>query len=80
MTTAAESGDRTDFDQFMARVSETFPEYRNGAWTSLERRIFNGLLANVVQRLGTTAVTTEILQKVRDDMKDVARHVCQIRE
>jgi uncharacterized protein (DUF2267 family) len=73
MTTTTEPGSTCNFDQFMARVAETFPAYRNGEWSSLERGIFNGLLANVVQRLGTGAVTTEVLERVRDDMKDVAR-------
>jgi hypothetical protein len=73
MTTTAEPGTEYNFDQFMTRVAEMFPAYRNGEWSPLERGIFNGLLANVVQRLGTAAVTTEVLEKVRDDMMDVAR-------
>lgn len=74
MTTVSESGNTTSgFDQFMARVAEQFPAYRNGEWSPLERGIFNGLLANAVQRLGTAAVTSELLDRLRDDMADVAR-------
>jgi hypothetical protein len=72
MTTPIESGVTGTFDQFMAQVAEKFPAYRNGEWSPLERGIFNGLLANVVQRHGTAAVTSEVLEKVRDDMSDVA--------
>lgn len=72
MITVSEPGE-TSIDQFMARVAEKFPAYRNGEWSQLERGIFNGLLANVVQRLGTAAVTPEMLERVRDDMADVAR-------
>lgn len=77
MTTVSERAETTNgFDQFMTRVAERFPAYRNGEWSALERGIFNGLLANAVQRLGAAAVTSELLDRLRDDMADVARQ-CQ---
>ena len=73
MTTTIEPGGGCNFNQFMTRVTEAFPAYRNGEWSPLERGVFNGLLANVVQRLGTEAVTPEMLEKIRNDMADVIR-------
>lgn len=73
MTPTTEPGIECSFEQFMTRVAEAFPAYHNGEWSPLERSIFNGLLANVVQRFGTAAITPEVLEKIRNDMTDVVR-------
>jgi uncharacterized protein (DUF2267 family) len=73
MPTTAEPIRTCNFDQVMTRVTETFPGYRNGEWSQLEKSIFNGLLANVIQRHGPATITVETLESLRDDMADVIR-------
>jgi hypothetical protein len=73
VTSVAKEAETCHFHQFMAQVAARFPGYASGEWSPLERGIFNGLLANVIQRLGAAAVTAEMLDKVHDDMVDVVR-------
>jgi hypothetical protein len=59
------------FEQLMMRVAETLPAYRNGQWSPLEKQVFHGLLANAIQRRGSDAVTSEVLESIRGDVADV---------
>jgi hypothetical protein len=64
-------GDTSKIAPCLAQVAEMFPAYRNGEWSPLERGVFNGLLANLIQRKGVTAVTRDVLDGIRRDTLDV---------
>ena len=56
---------------FPKRIAEIFPAYATGDWSPLEKGVFNGLLANLIQRNGAAAITREALENVHRDMVDV---------
>jgi hypothetical protein len=69
----AETAKTARMDQLMTQVAETLPAYRNGEWSALERGVFNGLLANTIQRRGAAAVTPDVIEGLQRDMADVIR-------
>jgi hypothetical protein len=73
MLTHTEPAQTARIDRLMTKVAEAYPAYRSGEWSPLERGIFNGLLANLIQRHGAAAVTQEALEGIREDMADVIR-------
>ena len=60
-----------EIPSFNIRIAEVFPPYASGDWSPLEKGVFNGLLANLIQRRGSAAVTREALERVHQDMVDV---------
>ena len=74
MQTHAETAKTTHMDHLMTRLAETLPAYRNGEWSPLQRGVFNGLLANAIQRQGAAAMTPDVLIGIQKDMVDVIRH------
>jgi hypothetical protein len=73
MHTPAEAIKAARMDHLMTLVAKTLPAYRSGEWSPLERGVFNGLLANAIQRGGAEAVTSDVLETVQKEMLAVVR-------
>lgn len=58
-------------EQFVQRASKVFPEQQAKAGSRFERAVFNHLLAPLIHKRGYSAITDEILQKVRECMDKI---------
>lgn len=63
-------------DQFVQRVSKAFPPEHVGAWSRLERLVFNQLMSRLIFKYGYGSISNGMLSDCRDEMRKVV-HDCQ---
>lgn len=58
-------------EQFLQRVSKVFPVASAGAWSRIERLVFNQLMSRLIFKHGYGSISNAMLNECRDEMRQV---------